>query len=122
MKDTIRLHSLVMKDKNFYNNPSITFNLFANGQLVDHIELKSQTLDIKHWDVREYNGGSVHHSNATALIPLSIDHLKKLSSAEDVTLVISDSKYPLEGNVRTSDIELLKQFITECFGKTKVAP
>ena len=44
-----------------------------------------------------------------------MDQLKKISKADAATLVISDSKNSMEGNVSSSELELLKQFINECF-------
>lgn len=122
IKATILTHdisTLLMRDKNFYNNPSISFNLFTHDQLIDHIDLKSQTVDIKHWDHHHYKSGNDHHSNTTALFSLTIDQLKKISNAESVTLVISDNKNSLEGDVGTPIIKLLGQFVTECFYQTE---
>ena len=102
---------VLLKFSLFYS--TLGSNLKVN--LTVPIKLKSRTLDITSWDEYPYGGGYVHHSNATTLISLTMDQLKKISKADAATLVISDSKNSMEGNVSSSELELLKQFINECF-------
>lgn len=104
------------KNKNFSNNPDVTFDIFTNGN-AKQFAFKAQTVDTKKWE--QCTGSGLNYQcadyrSASNLIPITKEQIKSIANADSVVLTISSKEGSLQGKLNQKEIQLLRQFCSEC--------
>ena len=121
IKTIMQVHGIDHK-YDFRQNPSVLFEIYSNDQLMDKIEVKTETLTARDWHETRYiyaHPGimmpvTTYHGLVNSVMFLSKDDFKKMTNADYIKFTISENNHSTQGKLKGKELMPLKEFEQEC--------